>query len=237
MGKQKEDTQESEVPQIDYEPDGELFDLNEPRRETRPLSNKTGKIIRRGADNVLDPSTPESISIDSLTNPVWEMQSQIGETEYYHRAFMIFADLPANERIVLNAYKRFTGKQQSLAISESFARASRDYFWHKRAAALDLHRYEVQRESWVLKDDERRTADFEMGEILRNLSLERLRTVNPSELSLTLAIRFAEVASLLQNNAVPKDMLNRDNIKALLVSLPEDRRRTVIAILIAKLNQ
>ena len=42
---------------------------------------------------------------------------------------------------------------------------------------------------------------------------------------------------MLQANSIPKDMLNGDNIKDLLTSLPDDRRKVVIGILIAKFNE
>ena len=207
----------------------ELFDPGEePTRKAFTRTYRTGTVY----------SNQEISNIDKdsgLVNPVWEIQPQIGETDYYYRAFLIFADLPPVERKYGDAYKKFTGKVASP--SPAFLVAAKNNLWILRASALDVHRYQAQKETWVLKDDDRRRADYEIGELLRELSLKRLEQVNFADLSVNQALRFAELASMLQANSIPKDMLNGDNIKDLLTSLPDDRRKVVIGILIAKFNE
>lgn len=175
-----------------------------------------------------------------LTEPIWEQQRNLNETDRQYLFFKTFASIPPGGRNTRAAYRKWVGRYDpnkstpDLKPSEDFVFASKTFFWEERAAARDAYLLDFDQDDWLSKDRERRERDYQIAEKLREKALTALENIQIDELSPTMIVRFLEVASTLQRNSIPKTQLEKDEINDLMGMLPSDKKEQVIAILMSR---
>lgn len=124
---------------------------------------------------------------------VWDMQE--GESAVAFEAFKYYRDLGLTRNLSKVAEK--TGKAyQTVAIY------SHKYSWAMRVAAWDKEQ-DRQEQQWLL--DERKkavTRHVRQAQSLQSKWIQRLQQLDPSELSVSEVIRYAEIATKLEREAL-----------------------------------
>ena len=180
----------------------------------------------------MDPTKP--VPIEAMKEPLWEFQPEVGEIEDAYKQFLIYASFPPTERTIQKAWEIWSQgtTQRSHNISSHFNR----YQWAPRASAWDIYKLKTVQNDWITREEKRREEDFAMGDLLRMIARDNLERLHHSgaEITANQAARFAELASELQHKAIPSAKLDAQEIKELMNALPEERRKRVVGILIAK---
>lgn len=124
---------------------------------------------------------------------VWDMQE--GESSVAFEAFKFYRDLGLTRNLSKVAEK--VGKSyQTIAIY------SHKYSWAMRVAAWDKEQ-DRQEQQWLL--DERKkavTRHVRQAQSLQSKWIQRLQQLDPSELSVSEVIRYAEIATKLEREAL-----------------------------------
>lgn len=176
---------------------------------------------------------PKDIDIDVERHP-WDKQP--GETAKEYAMFVTYASLPNSTRTLKQTTRIYSGKPGAVN-TETARAAARKNNWIERAAAWDVEKLRRKEQQWLERDASRREQDYNVGEKLRAKAIEALDYIDEDELRDPKNIaRMLELASNLQQAAVPPTRLEADHVKQILSRLPDDRRKVVVELLMARVQ-
>lgn len=142
-----------------------------------------------------------------MDKQVWERLQ--GESVKAHAAFLVFADLPPDERSVNAAYRAKSGRESVKVAPGYWFQWSRDFDWERRASALDQWR----REQLLLAETE-----AVQSQRMAELERERVRTLNQSIAGSNAAVQMLNLAVDAIKDAKPAD-LKPSQLGSLLVAI------------------
>lgn len=179
--------------------------------------------------------------IELFSNQYYEQQPDEDNVRY--QKFLTFASQPSEKRTVQRAWEIWAKERRDLKegdhiprVPNSFYNTSRHWRWQERSHALDIQRMKLAEQIWIERDVERREEDWGIGNDVRKKAVTALNGLDTDDLSPGMILKYLEVASNLQRDAVPSMKLNQNQLKSLITSLPEERRGRVIRILMAEVT-
>jgi len=173
--------------------------------------------------------------ISHYKEPIWERQTELGENPKDYAAFLCYSQIHPSKRTIGQAWRNWS-KKDTGGMSGNFKSKSMIYHWDERAAAWDIEKINDSKQDWIMRDETRRDGDYEIGALLKEIARGRLTSIVDGEehISPGIAARFAELGSKLQGDAIPNISLEQDEITGLFKALSEQRRESIVAILLAK---
>lgn len=125
----------------------------------------------------------------------WERQP--GEPTRAYAAFCLYRDMPASERSLRAVAGRLYGPNRTTKVPKTLARWSARWRWVERAAAWDEEQDRRAREAQLKAIQEMRERHAREAMALQQKALQRLKDMDPNELSPEAVLRyFVEAAKL-----------------------------------------
>lgn len=182
---------------------------------------------------------------DELVAPVWEQQTQIGETTQSYRMFLNYASLAPGERNILASWRKWMDTYNpkgitSKGMSTSYYNTAVSFLWEERAAARDIQQMRERYAEWSKRDWVWREESWRAGTKLYDKALQALDKLAESDVDLKpLEIaQLLKLANELRTSAIPTiGSLNTAQIRNVLDAIPQDKREAVIKIVMSEVRQ
>ena len=168
-----------------------------------------------------------------LAEPIWEQQAQ--EPDNYYAAFLQFCSLPMGKRKIVDGMKLWTGSDK---FSWDYKGVAGQWKWQERAAKRDLYLAQQAEEQWIQRDLERREQIYNLGKRLLSTGEKGLDDIDETTINNPMAVtRLISLGHELTASSIPQAKLEADQVSEVLARLPEERRKTVLEILMARITQ
>ena len=176
-------------------------------------------------------------------------ERQYGETLENYRKFLAYASLEPSRRNSKNAWKVWATEtygsvedaikvKKSKRVSfEGFADTGRHWRWNERAIVMDIAKTRLSQQIWISRDLQRREEDWDAASKLRMKALAALEKLDAEDLSPSIIGQYIELASVLQQKAVPHMQLTEVEAQKILNGLPAERRSRIVRILMAEFKE
>lgn len=171
---------------------------------------------------------------NEISNRLWDQLPDESDVEY--TKFLTYANLSPASRSMNAAWLVYTEGKMSQTPSGAWEALCSRNQWVRRSQARDVHMMSerVDKDNWIIRDARRRNIDYGIGDRMKELALKKLEDLDPSQISITQAIKLAQVGSGLQSTAVPSLNMSKGQIKNLLDSLPEAKKGEVVRLLMVE---
>lgn len=181
-------------------------------------------------------------TVEQLVDPVWEQQTQIGETSEMFRMFLNYASMPPPERNILASWRKWVDgtKQQGKSMSSNYYYIAVSMLWEERGAARDVQQMRERYAEWSKRDWVWREESWRAGTKLYDKAIEALDKLADSDIDLKpLEIaQLLKLANELRTSAIPTiGSLNTAQIRNVLDSIPVEKREAVIRIVMSDVRK
>jgi len=167
--------------------------------------------------------------------PLWSQQPSEPNGAYgIFKAYML---LPEGKRSLKRAYHRYLEMQGKKPANPGgdLANLAKVWKWEERAKLYDAYRLKQADAEWIDREVELREQMFLAGSLLFDKAIEALKGVEPEKIPLPLIPKYLDMAVKLMERAKPN--LDKEALDTILQSLPPERKRRVLTILMAKLTE
>ena len=180
--------------------------------------------------------------IEEMTIPIWEQQTDAGETKEMYTMFLSYRNLKPAERTVMSAWRAWTKDTdaEGKGISSVFSGIAQAFLWSERAATYDIARLQDRYKVWGQRDWMLRDEVWEAGASIHKKAMKALDKIKDEELNLSLAeiAGLLTTATALREKAIPSiGTLNTNQIREVLAAMPENKRESVLRIVVAEWKQ
>jgi len=175
--------------------------------------------------------------IKLFKEPLYDRQK--GESLLEYNKFLAFASMHPDSRTIQGAWdtwRESDGKKKSY-VSKEFRELSAHWRWTDRAFMLDMHRNDIAEQVWIQREIDRREADWGAAGDLRAKALEALENLDATRIGPQAIAKFIQLASSLQQDAIPDKSLDGKTLGNIMESIPESRRGDVIEIAMARIKR
>ncbi len=173
--------------------------------------------------------------LDLFVRPLYKKQPH--ETVAEYQQYLAYAKLPPALRTVDNAFKEWNQKKRYKHTTQKFRQNAAHWRWQERALAIDVQKNRVLENRWMVKETQRREDDWDVGGALRDKAMDALEKLDIDDLSPRNITTFLELASKLQQDAIPNMQLSQGGIQALLGSLDDNRRGRILRLFAAEITE
>lgn len=172
--------------------------------------------------------------VDVLIPPIWERQP--GESPEAYTALL--NSFTASDRISLRSPDSHLPVQVNHSRNQITQWANK-WRWTERRVAHDEWLKRRAQEVWIERDWQRREEDFNAGQQLRDVARNSLQTYldDPTrELPINQVPFFLKIASDLQGAAIPDGSLSQDEIRDIISTMPDEKRKLLIQLMVARME-
>jgi len=144
------------------------------------------------------------VDMDDLTHPPLAWEQQAGEPNRWYARFERFRLAGPNRSLLstLNAERQQRGAKKGKSLPQAWARSVHQWRWRERAQAWDEYQRRQARAAHAQEIQGMNRRHAQEARALQNLAFQRLKSLDPNQLSATEVLRFCVESARLERTAL-----------------------------------